>query len=161
MSKNQNLNLFLVNLSSTNSDHLRCSAKHRSPTLSLPPTSAVLIAHVAMRLRSSHPSRAALLVSLLPFTIAITLDCERARDKGKTFDLSALGGAKTVTVTEDAEFGYEETAFTIDICKPLKHVGKKDEDCKNGSRGALLHSLQRRRSPRWTPFIRYVCTNGM
>ena len=91
-----------------------------------------------MRLRRSSLGPISFLVTLAPFTAAINLDCARARADGQTFDLSALGGPKTVKHTTDNTYpSYLETAFTIDICQPLKKTGPKDEDCPNGSQGKL------------------------
>lgn len=91
-----------------------------------------------MRLRRSTLDATCLLLAILPFSTAITLDCARARDNGRTFDLSALGGPKTVTMTEDVPpVDYRETAFTIDICKPLTKTGPKGESCPNGMNGMV------------------------
>ncbi|KAL8794187.1 MAG: hypothetical protein Q9195_003255 [Heterodermia aff. obscurata] len=95
-----------------------------------------------MRLRRSSLGPTSFLVTLLPFTTAINLDCERARADGQTFDLSALGGPKTVIhTTGDVHPSYVETAFTVDICQPLKKTGPKGEDCPNGSRVCGIATL--------------------
>ena len=95
-----------------------------------------------MRLRRSSLGPISFLVTLIPSTAAINLDCARARADGLTFDLSALGGPKTVIhTTGDVSPSYVETAFTIDICQPLKKTGPKGEDCPNGSRG-MLHLIK-------------------
>lgn len=91
-----------------------------------------------MRLRRSSLGPISFLVTLTPFTAAINLDCARARADGKTFDLWALRGPKTVIhTTDDVYPSYVETAFTINICEPLEKTGPKDEDCPNGSQGML------------------------
>lgn len=93
---------------------------------------------VTMRLRRSSLGPTSFLVTLIPFTTAINLDCARARADGLTFDLSALGGPKTVFhTTDDVYPTYTETAFTIDICQPLIKTGPKLEDCPNGSQGMV------------------------
>lgn len=91
-----------------------------------------------MRLQRRPAVSAYLLFTLLPSTIASSVDCKDARDNGKTFDFSKLDGPKTVTWTYDlSPKSYGEIAFTIDICHPLDKTGAKGEDCPNGTRGML------------------------
>ena len=91
-----------------------------------------------MRLQRRPAFSTYFLFTLLPSAIAINLDCSHVQTDDQKFDFSKLGGPKTVTLTYDLPpISYGEIAFTIDICKPLKKTGPKDEDCPNGTRGML------------------------
>lgn len=78
----------------------------------------------------------ALFTLALPYLAAGTsIDCTHIRADGVSWDFAALGGPKSVVWTEKHWPSRSETTFTIDICKPLKKVGPKDEDCEMGSWG--------------------------
>lgn len=74
---------------------------------------------------------------LLPAYIsAATLDCTHIRVDGQSFDLSKLGGPKTVHDVRWESPSIQNTTFTIDICDPLKRDSdaKKGEECPGGTR---------------------------
>jgi hypothetical protein len=84
-----------------------------------------------------------LLVSLL---LAATpaqgsLDCEKIRVDGHTFNLKPLGGPHSVVTSrwEASSEAHFNTTYTVDICQPLKKSGKaeKTEECPNGTHGKV------------------------
>ncbi|KAK5107523.1 hypothetical protein LTR62_001053 [Meristemomyces frigidus] len=78
-----------------------------------------------------------LLLLLLPTCIsAVTLDCEHIRVSKKSFDLSPLGGPKTVHYQQYLPPTISNTTFTLDLCKPLKRLSDlpKEEQCPSGTR---------------------------
>ena len=94
-----------------------------------------------MRLQRRPAFSTYFLFTLLPSAIAISVDCSNIVVDGQKFDFLKLGGRKTVTWTYDLPpNSYGETAFTIDICKPLDKTGPKGEDCPHGTRGMLQMS---------------------
>ena len=95
-----------------------------------------------MRLPRSPADAAILSTLLLPFLseAAGNFDCNHIRVDKKGFDLSELGGPKSVfhNFVRDSTTNVT-TTYTIDICKPLGKV--KDiaaaKQCPNGTRGEL------------------------
>jgi len=81
---------------------------------------------------------------LLPAAIsAVTLDCSQIRVDKQSFDLSELGGPKTVHQQQYRHPGISNTTFTIDICQSLKRtkgVPKADE-CPGGTRICGIESV--------------------
>lgn len=76
---------------------------------------------------------------LLPLLAAASggITCEKVvLDKTHSWDLSELGGPKSVMHSEDRGVSFKNTTYTIDICKPLKRTSK--EKCPNGTRGGLI-----------------------
>ncbi|KAK3063454.1 type II membrane protein, partial [Teratosphaeriaceae sp. CCFEE 6253] len=74
---------------------------------------------------------------LLPVCIsAVTLDCTHIRVDKKDFDLSALGGPKTIHSQRWLPPSIANTTFTIDLCNPLKKIKGVDpkEQCPGGTR---------------------------
>lgn len=74
---------------------------------------------------------------LLPASIsAVTLDCQHIRVDKQSFDLSALGGPKTVHQLQYLQPSISNTSFTIDICKSLKRTSgvPKSDECASGTR---------------------------
>jgi hypothetical protein len=98
-----------------------------------------------MRLPRS-PADAAILSTLffpLLSAAAGNIDCNHIRVDTTSFDLSKLGGPKSVMHSwNKGENSYQNTTYTIDICKPLGKANNipADEQCPNGTRGELLHS---------------------
>ncbi|KAL1302726.1 hypothetical protein AAFC00_003080 [Neodothiora populina] len=84
-------------------------------------------------LNFSLPSALLLLPALVS---AVTLDCKHIRVDGQSFDLSELGGPRSVSLIEETPPSLTNTTFTVDICNPLqrtKGVPKADE-CAGGTR---------------------------
>jgi len=75
---------------------------------------------------------------LLPATIyaAGTIDCEHIRADGKSFQLSALKGRKSVNFQESTPPSITNTTFTVDICAPLQKLPgiPSNEQCEGGTR---------------------------
>ncbi|KAK5128779.1 hypothetical protein LTR85_000112 [Meristemomyces frigidus] len=74
---------------------------------------------------------------LLPASIsAVTLDCKHIRVDKQSFDLSALGGPKTVHQLQYLQPSISNTTFTIDICQSLKRTKgvPKSDECASGTR---------------------------
>ncbi|KAK0280284.1 type II membrane protein [Friedmanniomyces endolithicus] len=74
---------------------------------------------------------------LLPACVAaVTLDCKHIRIDKKDFDLSALGGPKTIHEQRWLPPSISNTTFTIDLCSPLKKLKGVDskEQCPSGTR---------------------------
>ncbi|KAK5126856.1 hypothetical protein LTR08_004573 [Meristemomyces frigidus] len=74
---------------------------------------------------------------LLPTAIsAVTFDCNHVRIDKQSFDLSALGGPKTVHHLQYLQPSISNTTFTLDICSPLKRTKDvpKSDECSSGTR---------------------------
>ncbi|KAK9784093.1 putative Autophagy-related protein 27 [Seiridium cardinale] len=87
-----------------------------------------------MKLRQiSSPASAAL---LLATPAAAMLRCGEIVASGRKFDLSALGGPHSVTVSRPVGPNSHNTTFTTDICYNLKWKDGVDNDqqCKHGTR---------------------------
>jgi hypothetical protein len=93
-----------------------------------------------MRFYQSPVDAAILTTLLLPFlTAAINLDCTDIRADGTRWKLDALGGPKSVLHSVDDGASWENTTYTIDLCKPLKRDDKVPaiEKCPGGTRCKL------------------------
>ncbi|KAI7166208.1 hypothetical protein D0869_08143 [Hortaea werneckii] len=88
-----------------------------------------------------HPASA---LFLLPGAIsAATFDCSHVRVDKQSFDLSELGGPKTVHFQQYLPPSVSNTTYTVDICKPLqrtKGVPKTDE-CPTGTRVCSIEQI--------------------
>lgn len=89
-----------------------------------------------------NPADAAIISTLLfPFLSAAAgnFHCDNVRVEGKGFDLTELGGARSIM----HHYENHNTTFTVDICKPLGKVkgAPANEQCPNGTRGELLCSI--------------------
>lgn len=83
------------------------------------------------------PWRSVPALLLLPASIsAVTLDCKHIRVDDQSFDLSALGGPKTVHQLQYLQPSISNTSYTIDICKPLKKSSDlpSGDQCMSGTR---------------------------
>jgi hypothetical protein len=89
--------------------------------------------------RSKHAS-AGFFTSMLFLTLAAAntgLDCSLVVAGGVHWDLSQLGGPRSVMHSESTPPTLRNTTYTIDICGPLipaKSV-EKGNKCKSGTRG--------------------------
>ncbi len=95
-----------------------------------------------MRLPRTRLANAALLYSILfPALIAAVgnLDCGNIVTDGKPWDLSKLGGPRSVMTSHETPPTIHNTTYTIDICRPLKRSGEveKGYECPGGTRGLL------------------------
>lgn len=94
-----------------------------------------------MYLGDEHNFSAGLyLLFLLPsLAFGINLDCKHVRVETTDFDLSELGGPRSVLHSVDQGLSFKNTTFTIDICKGLQR--KKDvpreHQCPDGTRGGF------------------------
>jgi hypothetical protein len=102
-----------------------------------------------MRLQR-RPTHAAILSALLfPFLTEArgNIGCDNIVAGGKSWDLSGLGGPKSVHHTKGDGEGpsWKNVTYTVDICKPLRRSGKVDreKECPHGTRGELLQFLHR------------------
>jgi hypothetical protein len=102
-----------------------------------------------MRLQQ-RPAHAALLSALLfPFLTEArgNIVCDDIVAGGKTWDLSGLGGPKSVLHTKGDGEGpsLKNVTYTVDICKPLRRSGRVDreKECPHDTRGELLQFLHR------------------
>ncbi|EKD19532.1 autophagy protein Atg27 [Drepanopeziza brunnea f. sp. 'multigermtubi' MB_m1] len=80
-----------------------------------------------MRLPRSSADATVLSALLFPTLAAATgnFDCTKiVIDKTHQWDLSTLGGPRSVMHSEDRGASWKNTTYTIDICKPLKRAGK-------------------------------------
>jgi len=95
---------------------------------------------------SQRPVDAAILTTLiLPFlTAAINLDCTHIRADKVSWDLSALGGPKSVLHSDVDGASRENITYTIDICKPLKRDDKVPEleKCPGNTRSKFVVSFK-------------------
>jgi len=77
---------------------------------------------------------------------ATTFDCNHVRVDKQSFDLSSLGGPRSVMTSEPDGLLSMNTTYTIDICQPLvkpKNIEGKDHYCPNGSRVCgLVHEIE-------------------
>ena len=89
----------------------------------------------------SNPFEAFILSTLLfpLFTTAFNIDCHHVRVKSKDFDLSPLGGPRSVLHSVDEGLSFKNTTYTIDICRSLSRRKDvpKDHQCPFGTRGKL------------------------
>jgi hypothetical protein len=79
-------------------------------------------------------------VFLFPsFIAAGNLDCNEIVTDGKTWDLSKLGGRRSVMYSHETPPSFHNTTFTIDICKRLERDDsvKQEDECPSGTRGQL------------------------
>lgn len=116
-----------------------------------PEDTVKLTGHSAMR---SSSAEAALLSTLLfPLLVSAVgnIDCSQILLEGVEFDLSELGGARSVLHSVVNTIGdattYTNTTYMMDVCRPLKKT--KFNKCPNGTRGTLPLSVQRQ--PRIVP----------
>ena len=83
-------------------------------------------------------------VFLFPFLTAAngSLDCTHIIADDVSFDLSELGGPRSVVNNIANPASSLNTTYTIDICKPLKKVKNIDKNiqCPNGSRSKLFRA---------------------
>ncbi|PBP27474.1 autophagy protein Atg27 [Diplocarpon rosae] len=88
-----------------------------------------------MRLPRSSADAAVVSTILLPFLVAATgnFDCNKiVIDKTHQWDLSTLGGPRSVLQSEDRGASWRNTTYTVDLCRPLKRAGK--EACPGNTR---------------------------
>lgn len=107
-----------------------------------------------MRSQPFHFNLPSALLLLPALVSAVTLDCKHLRVDGQSFDLSELGGPRSVSLIEDTPPSLTNTTFTIDICNPLqrtKGVAKEDE-CPSGTRGKRFHV-----TATWFPSYHFHC----
>jgi len=95
-----------------------------------------------MRLPSNRPANAGLLLSMLFPSLIVAvgnLDCSQIVTDGKMWDLSELGGPRSVMDSHETALRWRNTTYTIDICKNLKRSDDipKDKQCPGGTRGEL------------------------
>jgi hypothetical protein len=102
-----------------------------------------------MRLQQ-RPTHAAILSALLfPFLTEArgNIGCDNIVAGGKSWDLSGLGGPKSVLHTKGDGEGpsWKNVTYTVDICKPLRRSGKVDGEkkCPHDTRSELLPFLHR------------------
>jgi hypothetical protein len=107
-----------------------------------------------MRLQQ-RPAHAAILSALLfPFLTEArgNIYCDNIVADGKSWDLSGLGGPKSVHHTKGDGEGssWKNVTYTVDICKPLRRSGNVDreKECPHGTRGELQLSA---------PFVAGAC----
>jgi autophagy-related protein 27 len=93
-----------------------------------------------MRLPSNKPAVAVLLSSMLFPTLIVAVDnfdCSKIATDGKMWDLSKIGGPLSVMDHRETPPTWQNTTYTIDICKDLKRSGnvQKGYECPGGTRG--------------------------
>jgi len=95
-------------------------------------------------MRIPGPAYSTILPSfLLPLLAAATggFDCSNIVHEKISFDLSKLGGARSVIYKEENSLSTTQFTYTIDICRPLGKVKDSkipvDKQCAHGSRGEL------------------------
>lgn len=68
---------------------------------------------------------------------AVQFDCARVLTDGVSFDLSKLGGPRSVYSVDEQPPSVSNTTFTIDLCQPLKKAADLEdgEQCPMGTRG--------------------------
>ncbi|KAI0124781.1 autophagy-related protein 27 [Xylariales sp. AK1849] len=78
----------------------------------------------------------AALLLLLVAPVSSMLHCNKIVADGRKFDLSALGGPHSVTVSRLVGPNYQNMTYTTDICRGLKRKGdvKKEEQCPHNTR---------------------------
>jgi hypothetical protein len=96
-----------------------------------------------MRLSRRSPAQSGILSSLLfsAFVAASgSIDCAQIVDDGVSWDLSKLGGPRSVMHSVLTPPSMQNTTYTIDICKPLKRPEsvKDMNKCPGGTRGELI-----------------------
>lgn len=92
--------------------------------------------HQAAAMRSPATSSYLAILLALPAAItAATLDCAKIRIDKQDFDLSAIGGPKTVHYQEYDPPSIANTTFTIDICNNIKREPDidKSKQCPMGT----------------------------
>jgi hypothetical protein len=93
-----------------------------------------------MRLPSSSADAAIMSTILFPLLSAAagSYPCDRIRVDKTDFNLSKLGGARSIM----HHYENHNTTYTVDICKALGKVKEApaDEQCPNGTQGMLRHS---------------------
>jgi hypothetical protein len=80
--------------------------------------------------------------------VAINLKCSKIVTDGKEWDLSKLGGPRSVMDSYETPPSWHNTTYTIDICESLKRSGDvpKRYKCLGDTRGEFqLHYLIWRR----------------
>jgi hypothetical protein len=95
-----------------------------------------------MRFPGGAADTAILSTILFPLLAAAVgnIDCSKVVVDRILFDLSELGGARSVVHRVDEGPSFTNTTYTIDICKPLgkaKNV-KGDDQCPHGTRSRSL-----------------------
>ncbi|KAH8819223.1 autophagy protein-like protein Atg27 [Xylogone sp. PMI_703] len=89
---------------------------------------------------SSSSTKTATLLSALLFPLLAAavgnIDCHNVVVEKKAFDLSPLGGPRSALQSVPHEVTFDNTTWTIDICRPLKRAKDepKDEQCVGGTR---------------------------
>lgn len=92
---------------------------------------------------SNTPAEAALLSTLLFPVLAAAvgnIDCNHVRVDKTSFDLSQLGGPRSVLHSVDQGVSLLNTTYTIDICRPLTRAADvpKEQQCPGGTRGRTI-----------------------
>lgn len=102
-----------------------------------------------MRIPQS-PANAAVLSSILfpLFAAAVgNLDCKDVVTDKVHWDLSKLGGPKSVLHSLDEDASFRNTTFTIDLCRPLKRVSfdkiPDSQQCPSGTRRESTSATRR------------------
>ena len=114
---------------------LLASSSHLDPgILQVIPSKQHLHKTAAMR-SPAMPSYLAILLALPVAITASTLDCAKIRVEKQDFDLSAIGGPKTVHYQEYDPPTIANTTFTIDICDNIKRDKEIDnsKQCPMGT----------------------------
>lgn len=91
-------------------------------------------------------SSLAILLALPAAITAATLDCEKIRVDKQDFNLSPLGGPKTVHWQEYDPPSIANTTFTIDVCDKLKRDPEvpKENQCPMGTQVCGVEEIYRR-----------------
>ena len=99
-----------------------------------------------MRFQQQRSAGTAIVSAILfPFLAAASgnLDCERVVTDGVHWNLSKLGGPKSVLHSVADGASLKNTTYTIDLCRPLKRVSSDkialDHQCPGGTRGRFLN----------------------
>lgn len=92
-----------------------------------------------MRISQAPANTAIISTIVFPFLAAAVgnLDCSHIVVDKVSWDLSKLGGPKSVLNSEDKTASFRNTTYTIDLCKPLKRVSfdkiPAAEQCPGGT----------------------------
>jgi len=101
-----------------------------------------------MRLPSIRPANAVLLSSMLFPSLIVAvgnLDCHKIVTDGKVWDLSKIGGPRSVMESHETPPTWHNTTYTIDICKNLRRFDDvpDGEKCFGGTRVcAIGHTIK-------------------
>jgi hypothetical protein len=94
-----------------------------------------------MRIPQASANTAIISTILFPFFAAAVrnLDCEDIRTDGAHWNLSKLGGPKSVMHPVDDGASWKNTTYTIDLCRPLRRESfdkiPEAQQCPSGTRG--------------------------